>query len=200
MNYFLEDLKTIYKELKVSEEGLSEAEASKRLSINGTNTLTEKKGKSKLKIFFYQFNDMMIIILLIVAVIMGIYGFLYSNDYTDTIVILVVVLINAIMGFVQEAKAEVTLEGLKKYSVTKVKVKRKGQIKVIDSKYLVPGDIILLEAGDKVPVDARIISESNVLVDEAALTGESTPVSKKNKTIKINSAQIQEQINMLFSG
>lgn len=200
MNYFLEDLKTIYKELKVSEEGLSEVEASKRLSINGTNTLTEKKGKSKLKIFFHQFNDMMIIILLIVAVIMGIYGFLYSNDYTDTIVILVVVLINAIMGFVQEAKAEVTLEGLKKYSVTKVKVKRKGQIKVIDSKYLVPGDIILLEAGDKVPVDARIISESNVLVDEAALTGESTPVSKTNKTLKIKSAQIQDQINMLFSG
>lgn len=200
MNYFSKDVKSIYKELGVNEDGLSEVEANNRLNKYGSNTLVEKKGKSKIKIFFNQFNDMMIIILLIVALIMGIYGFLYSHEYTDTIVIAVVVLINAIMGFIQEEKAEVTLEGLKKYSVTNVRVKRKGKIKIIDSKYLVPGDIIILEAGDKVPADARIINESNVSLDESALTGESLPVAKTSSLINLKRAQIQEQDNMIFSG
>lgn len=200
MNFYSENIKKIYEYLKTSEEGVSEVEANKRYAKYGSNALVEAKGKNKLRIFLSQFNDMMIIILIIVAIIMGIYGFFYSHEYTDTIVIAVVVLINAIMGFIQEEKAEVTLEGLKKYSVTNVRVIRKGKIKVVDSKYLVPGDIIILEAGDKVPADARIIKESNVTVDEAALTGESLPVEKTSATLKIKKAQIQDQTNMLFSG
>lgn len=200
MKFYSENLKKIFEYLKTDEFGLSEVEANKRLAKYGNNALVEKKGKSKLSIFLNQFNDMMIIILIIVAIIMGIYGFFYSHDYTDTIVIAVVVLINAIMGFIQEEKAEVTLEGLKKYSVTNVRVVRKGKTKVIDSKYLVPGDIIILEAGDTVPADARIIKESGVSVDEAALTGESLPVQKDSGALKVKSAQIQDQTNMLFSG
>lgn len=200
MKFYSENLKKIFEYLKTDEFGLSEVEANKRLAKYGNNALVEKKGKSKLSIFLNQFNDMMIIILIIVAIIMGIYGFFYSHDYTDTIVIAVVVLINAIMGFIQEEKAEVTLEGLKKYSVTNVRVVRKGKTKVIDSKYLVPGDIIILEAGDTVPADARIIKESGVSVDEAALTGESLPVQKDSAVLKVKSAQIQDQTNMLFSG
>lgn len=200
MKFYSENIKKIFEYLKTDEFGLSEVEANKRLAKYGNNALVEKKGKSKLSIFLNQFNDMMIIILIIVAIIMGIYGFFYSHDYTDTIVIAVVVLINAIMGFIQEEKAEVTLEGLKKYSVTNVRVVRKGKTKVIDSKYLVPGDIIILEAGDTVPADARIIKESSVSVDEAALTGESLPVQKDSGVLKVKSAQIQDQTNMLFSG
>ena len=200
MKFYSENLKKIFEYLKTDEFGLSEVEANKRLAKYGNNALVEKKGKSKLSILLNQFNDMMIIILIIVAIIMGIYGFFYSHDYTDTIVIAVVVLINAIMGFIQEEKAEVTLEGLKKYSVTNVRVVRKGKTKVIDSKYLVPGDIIILEAGDTVPADARIIKESGVSVDEAALTGESLPVQKDSAVLKVKSAQIQDQTNMLFSG
>lgn len=200
MKYYDKETKEVIKTLKTSLDGLSESEANSRILTYGANEITEAKGKSKLKIFLNQFNDMMIIILIIVAIIMGIYGVLYSHDYTDTIVIAAVVMINAIMGFVQEAKAEVTLEGLKKYSITNTKVKRSGKLMIIDSKELVPGDIIYLEAGDKVPADARIISESNLLVDESPLTGESLPVKKNNLTIKKDKLQIQDQTNMLFSG
>ena len=200
MNYYSKDIKAIYKELNTSNEGLSEVEANKKMRTFGMNILVEAKGKSHLKMFLNQFNDMMIIILIIVAFIMLLYGFLYSHDYTDTIVIAVVVLINAFMGYIQEKKAQVTLEGLKKYSVTTTKVKRKGKIKTIDSRYLVPGDIIVLEAGDTVPADARVISESNLLVNEAALTGESIPVKKTSNLIKNNKLQIQDQHNMIFSG
>ena len=200
MNFYSKNIKSIYEELKSGKDGITEVEANKRIKKYGMNILVEAKGKSKLTIFLNQFNDMMIIILLIVAVIMGIYGLFYSHDYTDTIVIVVVVLINAIMGFVQEEKAEVTLESLKKYSVSRTKVKRKGKIKTIDSRYLVPGDIIILEAGDQVPADARIVSESNCLVDESPLTGESVPVKKSALALKDTKLQIQDQSNMLFSG
>ncbi len=200
MNFYNKDIKNVLKELDSNLEGLDETKIQEKMKTYGLNEIQEKAGKSKLKIFFNQFNDMMIIILIVVAFIMGIYGLLYSHEYTDTIVIIAVVLINAIMGFVQEAKAEVTLDGLKKYSVTTTKVKRDGNIQVIDSKYLVPGDIIYLEAGDKVPADARIISESNLSVDEAPLTGESVPVKKNNLIIKQDKLQIQDQTNMLFSG
>lgn len=200
MKYYNKNIKDVMKEFNTSAEGLSESEAKSRIHTYGANEIVEAKGKSKLKIFLNQFNDMMIIILIIVAIIMGIYGVLYSHEYTDTIVIVAVVMINAIMGFVQEAKAEVTLEGLKKYSITNTKVKRSGKLMIIDSKELVPGDIIYLEAGDKVPADARIISESNLSVDESPLTGESLPVKKNNLIIKKDKLQIQDQTNMLFSG
>lgn len=199
MKFYEKNIKDVYKDLKSSEKGISSAEAQRRLEELGKNEIVEAKPKSPIKIFLNQFNDMMIIILIVVAVIMGIYGFIYSHDYTDSIVIAVVVLLNAIMGFIQEEKAEVTLEGLKKYAMSHCKTVRDGNIKVIDSRELVPGDVIVLEAGDKIPADARIISETNLSVDESPLTGESIPVKKCTRTLK-GKLQIQDQSNMLFSG
>lgn len=199
MDFYNKSKEEIFKELDSSLDGLSSKDIGKKISEYGENVLEERKGKSKLKRFLDQFNDMMIIILLIVAVIMGFYGFFYSHEYTDCIVITVVVLINAIMGYVQEEKAEVTLAGLKKYSNSTCKVRRDGEIRVVDVKTLVPGDIIVLDAGDTVPADARIISESNLNVDESPLTGESLPVKKNNLTLE-GKLQIQDQTNMIFSG
>lgn len=198
--FFNKDIKDVYKELNTSEDGLTLEKAESLFGEVGPNEIVEGKKKSKLVKFLNQFNDMMIIILIIVAVLMLIYGLLYSNDYTDSIVIAVVVLINAIMGFIQEEKAEVTLEGLKKYVSSTCKVKRNGKLEVIDTKLLVPGDYIILEAGEKVPADARIVSLSNLLVDESPLTGESNPVSKRANKINGTKLQIQDQLNMLFSG
>lgn len=199
MNYYNKDIEEIYKEFESSIDGLNSEKIQSRILEYGKNKIEEVKGKSRLKRFLGQFNDMMIIILIIVAILMAIYGLLYTHDYTDTIVIMIVVLLNAIMGFIQEEKAEVTLEGLKKYSATSCKIRRDGKITIIDSLEIVPGDIILLEAGDKVPADARIISESNLSVDESPLTGESVPVKKFVKTLSGNHL-LQDQSNMLFAG
>lgn len=199
MNYYNNDINEIYEAFETSYDGLNENQAVERIRKYGLNQLDERKKKSKIRKFFDQFNDMMIIILIIVAVVMGLYGIFYTHDYTDTIVIGIVVIINAIMGFIQEEKAEVTLEGLKKYNTSSCKVKCDGKIVVIDSKKIVPGDIIILEAGDKIPADARIISSTSLKVDESPLTGESVPVIKTNKKL-IGIKPIQEQTNMLFSG
>lgn len=199
METYNKNIKEVLKTLDSNLDGLSSKEAENRINAYGENIIEEAKKKSKLRKFLDQFNDMMIIILIIVAIIMGIYGALVSHDYTDTIVITVVVLINAVMGFIQEEKAEVTLEGLKKYATSTCKIKRDGKVTIIDSKYIVPGDIIILEAGDKIPADARIISESNLSVDESPLTGESVPVKKQTKALK-GKLQIQDQFNMLFCG
>ena len=199
MNFYNKSIEEIMKELKTTEGGLSLSEANNRIDEYGSNILEERKGKSAFRRFLDQFNDMMIIILIIVAIVMGIYGYFYSHEYTDCIVIAVVVLINAIMGFVQEQKAEVTLSGLKKYSNTTCKVKRDNEVRIVDAASLVPGDIILLDAGDCVPADARIITESNLAVDESPLTGESVPVKKNNLTLN-GDLQIQDQANMIFSG
>lgn len=199
MKYYNMDIDDVFKELSSNKDGLDDIDVKKRLEEYGNNTIKEVKGKSKIQKFFDQFKDLMIIILIIVAIITGIYAFLYSHDYTDTIVIFVVVLLNAIMGFLQEQKAEVTLEGLKKYTTSTCKVKRNGNIKVIKTEYLVPGDIIILEAGDKIPADARILVSSGLCVDEAPLTGESVTV-KKNETKLKDNLLIQDQYNMLFCG
>lgn len=199
MNYYNKTLEEIYEELKTSKDGLTQKEANNNLNKYGLNKIEEAKKKSKFRRFLEQFNDTMIIVLIIVALIMGIYGFLYSQDYTDTIVITVVIFLNAVMGFIQEQKAEVTLEGLKKYTITNSKVKRDGKITVINSEKIVPGDIILLEAGDKVPADARLISVTNLKVDESPLTGESNPVKKMVRILHSKKA-LQSRVNMVFSG
>ena len=199
MNFYNKKIENIYEELKTSQNGLTEQEVEKKKEIYGLNVIEESKKNSMLSIFFGQFNDPMIIILIITAIVMYAYGIFYSHDFTDTIVIAIVVLINAIMGFLQERKAEVTLESLKNYSRSMTTVKRNNQIEVIDSDELVPGDIILLGAGDKVSVDARIIQSTNLMVDESTLTGESMAVEKNNKVLKGN-LQIQDQVNMIFSG
>ena len=197
--YYNKEIKDIYKELNSSKDGLNNEDVKKRLLEFGKNKLVEKKRKSTIIRFFDQFKDTMIIILLIVAALLYIYGRLHSHDYTDTIVILVVVFINAIVGFIQEEKAEAVLNGLKKFETTTCKVKRNGKILIVDTTSLVPGDIVYLESGDTIPADIRISECENLKVDEAPLTGESTPVLKCSETLD-NDLIIQEQKNILFLG
>ena len=155
---YSKDLKEIYKELDSNEDGLSTKEVNKRLKVNGKNVLIEKRSAPIIIRFLKQFKDMMIIILLIVALLLYIYGRLYSHEYTDTIVILIVVFINAIVGFIQEEKAQAVIKGLKKFETSTCKVKRNDKIIIVDTRTLVPGDIVILESGDTVPADIRIIS------------------------------------------
>ncbi len=182
-----------------TKDGLSDADAKLKLRKNGKNELKEKDKKTKLQIFLDQFKNMMIILLIIVGILSFVYAIVTKSDFLDSIVILGTTLVNCIMGYMQEAKAEDAVGKLKKYSVSYVNVKRGGKYKKIDSKYLVPGDFITLEAGDKVPADARIINASFAKCDESILTGESNSVSKDSEDIK-NDCLISERKNMLYSG
>ena len=189
----------IFKSLNSNINGLDSKEAKKRLSNYGQNIILSKKKKPWILRFLKQFNDTMIIILLVVALLLYFYGYFYSHEYTDTIVILFVVFINAIVGFIQEEKATLILRDLKKYETSTCKVKRNDKIIVINTKELVPGDIIYLESGETVPADIRILSCESLKVDESALTGESVPVQKSSDVLKENLI-LQEQKNMLFLG
>ena len=189
----------IFKSLNSNINGLDSKEAKKRLSNYGQNIILSKKKKPWILRFLKQFNDTMIIILLVVALLLYFYGYFYSHEYTDTIVILFVVFINAIVGFIQEEKATLILRDLKKYETSTCKVKRHDKIIVINTKELVPGDIIYLESGETVPADIRILSCESLKVDESALTGESVPVQKSSDVLKENLI-LQEQKNMLFLG
>ena len=189
----------IFKILNSNTRGLDSKEAKKRLNDFGQNIILNKKKTPWIVRFLKQFNDTMIIILLIVALLLYFYGYFYSHEYTDTIVILFVVFINAIVGFIQEEKATLILKDLKKYETSTCKVKRDDKIIVINTKELVPGDIIYLESGETVPADIRIFSCESLKVDESALTGESVPVQKSSDVLK-NNLILQEQKNMLFLG
>lgn len=189
----------IFKILNSNTRGLDSKEAKKRLNDFGQNIILNKKKTPWIIRLLKQFNDTMIIILLIVALLLYFYGYFYSHEYTDTIVILFVVFINAIVGFIQEEKASLILKDLKKYETSTCKVKRDDKIIVINTKELVPGDIIYLESGETVPADIRIFLCENLKVDESALTGESVPVQKTADILKGNLI-LQEQKNMLFLG
>jgi len=189
----------IFKTLNSNIDGLDSKEAKKRLNDYGQNIILNKKKTPLILRLLKQFNDTMIIILLIVAVLLYFYGCFYSHEYTDTIVILFVVFINAIVGFIQEEKAALILKDLKKYETSTSKIKRDDKILIINTKELVPGDIIYLESGETVPADIRILRCENLKVDESALTGESIPVQKSADVLKENLI-IQEQKNMLFLG
>lgn len=189
----------IFKTLNSNIDGLDSKEAKKRLNDYGQNIILSKNKTPLILRFLKQFNDTMIIILLVVAVLLYFYGCFYSHEYTDTIVILFVVFINAIVGFIQEEKSALILKDLKKYETSTSKVKRDDKILIINTKELVPGDIIYLESGETVPADIRILRCENLKVDESALTGESIPVQKSADVLKENLI-IQEQKNMLFLG
>ena len=189
----------IFKILNSNIDGLNSKETKKRINDYGQNIIINKKKMPWILRFLKQFNDTMIIILLVVALLLYFYGYFYSHEYTDTIVILFVVFINAIVGFIQEEKATLVLRDLKKYETSTCKVKRDDKIIVINTKELVPGDIIYLESGETVPADIRILSCESLKVDESALTGESVPVQKSSDVLK-NNLILQEQKNMLFLG
>lgn len=189
----------ILKAYNTSLNGLNNNDVKLLFRKYGKNELKEKGKKTKLQIFLSQFKNMMIILLLIVGVLSLIYAIVTKGDYLDAIVILGTTLVNCIMGYMQESKAEDAVGKLKKYSVSYVTVKRNGKYKKIDSKNLVPGDYIVLEAGDKIPADARIIDATVAKCDESILTGESASVSKDESVIN-SDVTISERRNMVYSG
>lgn len=208
MTPLVKDVNLVLEELKTDrEKGLTSNEVNSRLEQYGLNKLQEKKKKSTLVKFFEQFKDVMIIILLIAAAIslgVAIYdGITHGFDIIEMIepfLILAIVLINAIMGVVQESKAEKALDALKNMSAPHARVIRDGVEKIIMSAQLVPGDIIKLEAGDFVPADARLIKSVNLKSEESALTGESVPSEKFADAEVKENAPIGDRTNMVFSG
>ena len=180
--------------------GLNEKEVEERQKHFGENKLADTKKESIVIKFLKQFNDFMIIILIIASIISAVVSKLDgSGDYIDSIIIIAIVILNAIMGVVQEAKAEKSLESLKTMTAPTAKVKRNGKILNIKSEEVVPGDIIILEAGNYVPADARLIKSSNLKVEESSLTGETVPVLKDEKIILEQNVPIGDMVNMVFS-
>ncbi len=180
--------------LNASENGLSDSQSQKALETYGENALTEKKKKSLFQVFLSQFADLLVIILIIAAVVS-----MVSGNVESTIVIIAVIILNAILGTVQYAKAEKSLDSLKALSSPKAKVLRDGQKHELDSKYVVPGDILLLEAGDMVCADGRILYNYSLQVNESSLTGESTNVDKKEVCLE-GEMPLGDRINMVYSG
>lgn len=184
------------------QNGLDSNEALRRLAETGENKLAEQKSKTFLTGFFEQFKDVMIVILLIAAVISFIIALSEGNteDFFEPVLILLIVIINAVMGVMQQSKAQKALESLKKLSAPHCRVLRSGHEEIIDSSHLVPGDIIFVEAGDFIPADSRLISCVSLKSDESALTGESLPSEKKCSAIPRENVPLGDRFNMLFSG
>lgn len=196
---YQKEIKTLLKELNTSQKGLSNEEAQKRLRTNGLNEITEKKKITPLKRFIKQFNNIMIILLLIVGILSFIYSTVTGSDYADSIVILFSVIVNAIMGYIQEQKAENSLESLKSYVTSTVEVLRDNKSHEVDSKQITIGDVIILESGDKIPADCRLLEAINLQVDESILTGESKPLTKTPDLIT-EEVEIHDRKNMIYSG
>lgn len=196
---YQKEIKDLLKELNTSQKGLSQAEAQKRLRTNGFNEITEKKKITPLKRFIKQFNNIMIILLLIVGILSFIYSTVTGSDYADSIVILFSVIVNAIMGYIQEQKAENSLESLKSYVTSTVEVLRDNKSHEVDSKQITIGDVIILESGDKIPADCRLLEAINLQVDESILTGESKPLTKTPDLIT-EEVEIHDRKNMIYSG
>lgn len=175
--------------------GLNTAEAKRRLDIVGPNKLSESKKLSPLKIFFSQFTDFMVLVLIGATLVSGLLG-----EYADAATILAIIIINAILGFVQEFRAEKSLEALKKIIAPEAKVKREGQITDIPSALLVPGDIVVLETGDIIPADLRLIETWQMEVNEAILTGESLPVKKIPLNTYALDAPLGDRKNLVYMG
>ena len=182
--------------------GLSTQQVEKLTEQYGPNRLKEKKKKSNLQRFFDQFKDVMIIILLIAAAISFGIACVEGDpmEFFEPVLILLIVVLNAIMGMMQESKAEKALDALKNMSAPHARVLRNGKTEVIDASLLVPGDIIHLEAGDFVPADARLLDSSNLKSEESALTGESVPSEKDADAVVEEKAPLGDRSNMVFSG
>lgn len=192
-------IEELYKEFNTSNKGLKFLEYKKLLKKFGKNVLVERNKKTKFELFIKQFKNIMIILLLVVGFLSLIYSVINKSDFLEPIVILGTSIINCFMGFLQESKAEDAIGKLKKYTTNYVSVKRNNKFRKIDAKNLVVGDIILLEAGDKIPADARIIESYYAKTDESILTGESLNVDK-NSDVILKKVSISERTNMVFSG
>ncbi|OPY73406.1 MAG: Calcium-transporting ATPase 1 [Syntrophorhabdus sp. PtaU1.Bin050] len=190
-----ESIEDIFNALGSSQNGLSDNEAAKRLHRYGPNELKEKTKRTPLIMFLDQFKDFMIVILMAAAVVAGIIG-----EMIDTLVILAIVIANAVIGFIQEYRAEKAMEALKEMAAPQATVVRDENAQRIDSRDIVPGDIVLLDAGAIVPADMRLIEAAQLKVEEAALTGESVPVEKNPDVIEDPSLPVADRKNMAYKG
>lgn len=182
--------------LHTAEQGLTKAEADKRLREGGANSLVAKRRKTIIERFIDQFKDFMIAVLLVAAIVAA-----FSGEIADAVIILLVVVLNAIFGVFQEVQAEAAIDALKEMSAPMAHVRRDGELLTIKSEDVVPGDIVLLEAGDVVPADLRLIAAQTLRVEEAALTGESVPVEKQTGVLDVKADEkvsLGDQTNMAF--
>ena len=198
--WFNKTVEEVEKELETNrEKGLESKVVAIYNEKYGLNELKEGKKETLLQKFFAQFKDFSIIVLIIAAIVSGIVGIAEGEGITDTIIIMIVVLLNAIIGVAQEAKAEKSLEALKKLSEHAAKVVRDGKEQVIPARELVPGDIVIIETGDYISADLRLIEAVNLKSQESSLTGESVPVEKEVAPIEGTEVGVGDRINMLFS-
>lgn len=190
----------ILTELESSASGLSEEQAEERLERYGENKLAEAKKTTVLQRFLQQLKDPMLLILLAAAAVSAVTNALSGESFTEVFIILVVVLLNAVLGVIQESKAEAAIEALQSMTAAKCKVLRGGELKVIESSRLVPGDVVVLEAGDAVPADGRLLESASLKIEEAALTGESVPVNKAVEVIFDGDVPLGDRRNMCYMG
>lgn len=190
----------ILAELNSSASGLSDEQAEERLERYGENKLAEAKKTTVLQRFFQQLKDPMLLILLAAAAVSAVTNALSGESLTEVFIILVVVLLNAVLGVIQESKAEAAIEALQSMTAAKCKVLRGGELKVIESSRLVPGDVVVLEAGDAVPADGRLLESASLKIEEAALTGESVPVNKAVEVIFDGDVPLGDRKNMCYMG
>lgn len=195
MDFYQRQISDLFHTFTSQKEGLSNSEAEKRTLKFGENALQEKKKKPAWVQFLGQFKDFMILILAAAAIISGIVG-----DLTDTIIILVIIVLNAILGFVQEYRAEKAMESLKKLTETHTKVIRESQTITVSSLALVPGDVVLLEAGNMIPADIRLMETFSLKIDESSLTGESVAIDKIAEPLSKEGLSPGDQLNMAFKG
>lgn len=203
MSYYSEPQQAVLEKLSSSQtEGLSAQEASRRLAQYGPNRLREGKKKTNLQRFFGQFKDVMILILIAAAMVSFVIACVEREpmEFFEPVLILLIVVLNAVMGMVQESKAQKALDALKNLSAPHARVLRDGRESVIDASQLVPGDIIHLEAGDFIPADARLLQSSSLKSEESALTGESVPSEKDAQAQVDETAALGDRSNMVFSG
>ena len=193
INFYQKTVSETYDALNTKEDGISETEAEKRYKIYGANELKEEKKITPFEIFLNQFKSILIIILIAAAVVSG----FVLHEYTDMYVILVIVVLNAVIGFIQEYRAEQAVEALKQMVSPHCKVIREGSILEVDARKIVPGDILVIEEGDKIPADARLVEAFNLKIDESPLTGESSTVTKKADTIT-EETPLAQRSNMVY--
>lgn len=195
-NWCLESKEDITRHLNTdSHEGLSESEAQKRLQEFGYNQLIEQPKVSAVRLFLYQFSSVIVWILIVAAIIAGV-----LREWVDTLAIIVIVILNALLGFFQEYRAEKSLAALRKMVTPSSKVIRNGKLQTLPSKRIVPGDLVLIEAGDRIPADGRFIQSFGLSTLEAALTGESMPIHKTADSLETHDLSVADKKNMGFLG
>lgn len=197
-NYYSKELKEVFLEFNSNILGLTNKKAEEYLKKYGENKLEEPDKESILKKFIEQFKDFTVILLIIAAIVSGVIDTLHGDSLLNTFVILLVVLANAVIGVIQELNAEKSLDALKKLTEHTATVERYGKTIKILSKEVVPGDILLLEAGDYISADARIIESVSLMVNESQLTGESLPVQKQEGVLSEDTV-LADRTNMVFT-